>query len=89
MVEVFKTNVQQYVQAKLLLDQIHRSFDGYCASFDLEDCDKVLRVRCDSPDIRSACLIRLLEDFGFAAEIMDDITPGRRRNTLKLVNYHS
>jgi hypothetical protein len=88
MVEVFKTNVQQYVQAKLLIDQIHRLFDGYRASFDLEDCDKVLRVRCESPDIRSACVIRLLQDFGFAAEIMDDITPRRKRTTLRLVKYH-
>lgn len=87
MVEVFKTNVQQHVQARLLIDQIHRAFAGYCACFDLEDCDKVLTVRCDSPDIRSSSLIRLLQDFGFAAEIMDDISPRRKRNSLRLVKY--
>jgi hypothetical protein len=87
MVEVFKTNVQQHVQAKFLIDQIHRSFVGYYACFDLEDCDKVLTVRCDSPDIRSSSLIRLLQDFGFIAEIMDDINPRRKRNSLKAVKY--
>ena len=44
MVEVFKTNVHDVDQVNLLLNQIHNTFKGYKANFDLEDCDKILRI---------------------------------------------
>ena len=44
MIEVFKTNVDDRVQANLLVDQIHQTYSDYKANFDLEDCDKILRV---------------------------------------------
>ena len=48
MVEVFKTNVKDPHHAAMLIDCIHKSFDGYNANFDLEDCDKILRVKSAS-----------------------------------------
>ena len=44
MVEVFKTNVKQKRQAKNLLNALSRQFPLYRINFDLEDCDKILRV---------------------------------------------
>jgi len=44
MVEAFKINVSDADKANLLLDQIHNTFKGYKANFDLEDCDKILRI---------------------------------------------
>ncbi|GEO03463.1 hypothetical protein AAE02nite_11270 [Adhaeribacter aerolatus] len=72
MVEVFKTNVHHPGQAHMLLNQIHRLFKNYKANFDLDDCDKILRVKCDSGYIQPAALINLLQDFGFKAEVLPD-----------------
>ena len=46
MVEVFRTNVKQRDHANILISQIHKAFPDYKANFDLEDCDKILRVDC-------------------------------------------
>jgi hypothetical protein len=74
MVEIFKTNVRKRGQANLLIEQIERAFPGYSASFDLEDCDQVLRIHAHQ-QIRAARLIALLNQFGFQAEILQDELP--------------
>jgi hypothetical protein len=75
MVEVFKTNVQKPDQASMLLHLIHQNFSHYHANFDLEDCDKILRVAYDKGEIKSSYLMELLKDVGFSAEILPDESP--------------
>ena len=72
MVEVFKTNVLDQGQASMLVDQIHKSFRDYKANFDLEDCDNILRVITATGFIRASCLINLLNQFGFEAEVLPE-----------------
>ncbi len=72
MVEVFKTNVEDWEEAQRLLAQIHRNFLHYRANFDLEDCDKILRVKSTTDYIQAAALIRLLRESGFDAEVLPD-----------------
>ena len=72
MIEVFKTNVKEDSQANLLIDQIHNTFKGHEANFDLDDCDKILRVKYPAGFIEPALLIQLLNDFGFYAEVLSD-----------------
>ncbi|MCE7064799.1 hypothetical protein [Dyadobacter sp. CY326] len=72
MIEIFKTNVKKRGQANLLIEQIERAFPGYSASFDLEDCDHVLRIHCHQEEIKSERLIETLKNFGFQAEILAD-----------------
>lgn len=43
-VEIFKTNVTSKEAAEKVLDYLSASFPSYKINFDLEDCDKVLRV---------------------------------------------
>src|SRR6185436_12317587 len=43
-VEVFKTNVADPERAKWLVDQIERNFTNCKVNFDLDDCDRILRV---------------------------------------------
>jgi hypothetical protein len=81
MVEVFKTNVENCEQAKDLLDVIHNTFINYRANFDLEDCDKVLRIECKGSYIESDCILHLLKQYGYKAEILQDIVPARLRNS--------
>lgn len=72
MVEVFKTNVHEPHHAEMLIAQIHRIFRDYTANFDLEDCDKILRVKSRSGFVQPESLIELMKDFGFTAEILSD-----------------
>ncbi len=72
MIEVFKTDVKDRSQAVLLLAQIHQTFAHYTAQFDLDDCDRILRVHCSFGSVQSLRLIELLNDFGFQAEVLSD-----------------
>jgi hypothetical protein len=72
MIEVFKTNVYKDEDAKMLLDQIHSGFSHYKANFDLDDCDKILRVESVAGYVDSSFVIKLLDSFGFYAEILPD-----------------
>jgi hypothetical protein len=71
-VEVFKTDVADQYHAQMLVDRIHESFINYKANFDLEDCDKILRVKCAGEFVEPTCLIKLLNELGFNAEILPD-----------------
>ena len=73
-VEVFKTNVLRPDDAKTLVDEIHASFRCCMANFDLEDCDRILRIASQVP-IEIPALIGLLNDRGFEAEVLSDDIP--------------
>ena len=47
MVEVFKTNVQEQDQAGRLLVLLTQQFPLSRINFDLDDCDKILRVEAE------------------------------------------
>jgi hypothetical protein len=72
MVEVFKTNVSDPNQAIMILEKIHKNFAGYQANFDLEDTDRILRVKSANGVVQSSRLIDLLCDYGFNAEVLPD-----------------
>lgn len=72
MIEVFKTNVQDQGIAHMLVDEIHNYFIDHIANFDLEDCDKILRVKCTTGCIECSGLIDLLRRFGYHAEVLPD-----------------
>lgn len=79
MIEVFKTNVEDSCHADVLIEQIHKTFNNLNANFDLDDCDKILRVECKMSGIEPSLLINLLNEFGYEAEILpDEIAPVKR-----------
>jgi hypothetical protein len=73
MIEVFKTNVENREQAGRLIDQIQNVFADYQVNFDLEDCDRILRVKNPSGSVLIAGMIGLLKDQGFNAEPLPDL----------------
>jgi hypothetical protein len=75
MIEVFKTNVRNKEDATMLIDRIHTRFTGCQANFDLEDCDKILRVSGSVTQVQPALLIGMLSHSGFHAEILPDEKP--------------
>ncbi|KIC95745.1 hypothetical protein OI18_05585 [Flavihumibacter solisilvae] len=72
MIEVFKTDVRDAENAKLLVDRIHRQFDSYRCNFDLADCDNILRVLCTRDTVEAAEIIEFLRSHGFTAEVLPD-----------------
>jgi len=66
MVDVFKTNVEEITESELLLKVLTICFPGTEINFDLEDCDKVLRIQHQG--IPAAEIIHLLSSYGFHCE---------------------
>lgn len=73
MVEVFKTNVNSRKHAAMFLAQMHKTHADYKANFDLEDCDRILRVECCSGTVNPTLVISLLKRYGFAGEVLADV----------------
>jgi hypothetical protein len=64
MVEVFKTNVDQMSQACRLLSVLYQHFPESRINFDLEDCDRVLRV--EGKNIPAEKVLTLVRENGFS-----------------------
>lgn len=77
MIEVFKTNVSNRDYANFLLRIIGHVFGQYDANFDLDDCDRILRIKCSSGVVNAEGVIQLLRDFHVHAEILDDEFAGQ------------
>lgn len=67
-IEVFKTNVRRRSQSRILAGSLQTHFSG-SVHFDLEDCDKVLRI--EAPEVDPALVIRLVKEQGFDCEVLD------------------
>ncbi|MBN8854113.1 MAG: hypothetical protein BGO55_06950 [Sphingobacteriales bacterium 50-39] len=78
MVEVFITDVKDQREAQALLERIHAAFTGYEANFDLEDCDRILRILSLTGYVETYRVIRLLRELGCHAEVLPDIIPDTR-----------
>jgi hypothetical protein len=70
MVEVFKTNITDPAKAvELKISLLHRFKDSKI-NFDLEDCDKILRV--ESEEMESEKVIEILSAQGVWCEVLQD-----------------
>jgi hypothetical protein len=63
MVEVFKTNVLREIDTNYIIAVIKRQFPGYKVNFDLEDCDKILRV--EGADLQCNNIIDYVNCLGY------------------------
>jgi hypothetical protein len=66
MVEVFKTDLAVESQSKDVVEMLRLHFPACIINFDLEDCDKVLRV--EGIEINNGKIISLLNEKGFHCE---------------------
>jgi len=75
MIEVFKTNIDSTFVAQQIVDEIKALSFKVEASFDLEDCDHILRVCGDfEPILLKDQIIALLLSKGYIAVPLDDDT---------------
>jgi len=69
MVEVFKTNVYEAEKSDLIFQKLHKHFPENKINFDLDDCDKILRV--EGNNILPGKIIEIVEQEGHFCEILD------------------
>lgn len=69
MIEVYKTNVQYRETADKIVSELLQAFPGSIINFDLDDCDKILRVE-NKTDIFSD-IAKILNVKGFVCEALE------------------
>ena len=69
MVEIFKTNVQHQKQAIMLLAALCRKFPLFKINFDLDDCDRILRV--EGENISHEQIIELITLSGCQCNVLE------------------
>ena len=61
MVEVFKTNIEDTPTAEHISGQLHRKFPDYRVTFDLDDCDHILRIESSTSPVEVDGVIRAVQ----------------------------
>lgn len=69
MVEVFKTNVPNTRQAKLIIQKLAEVFPEHKINFDLSDCDRILRIQGN--DILEGRIISIVTSLNYRCEILE------------------
>ncbi|HIY75299.1 MAG TPA: hypothetical protein H9825_03475 [Candidatus Sphingobacterium stercorigallinarum] len=69
MVGVFKTNIHQHKDAANLRDILHYLVQPIRITFDLEDCDKIMRIEAENFDVFE--VINTVNVCGFNCELLD------------------
>ncbi|MDX1642669.1 MAG: hypothetical protein R3220_13285 [Balneolaceae bacterium] len=68
-IEVYKTNVNKLSSASVILEEIRQTHPNSDPSFDLEDCDKVLRVE-DSSGVDNSVIQEIIRSHGFQIDTL-------------------
>ena len=69
MVEVFKTDVYEEERSLAIVQTLLQYFPDKKINFDLEDCDKILRI--EGENILSERIKELLNEAGHRCEVLD------------------
>lgn len=69
MIEVFKTNVETMNDADNLVQMLLYHFPGSRINFDLQDCDRILRV--EGNDFCSETIMQLMKNRGFHCSVLE------------------
>ena len=69
MVEIFKTNVNEVLQAEKIISLLNDHFPAFMINFDLHDCDKILRVKGESIPIDE--IVTLVSANGFHCSVLN------------------
>ncbi|OAQ40771.1 hypothetical protein A5893_07485 [Pedobacter psychrophilus] len=69
-VEVFKTNIVDSLIANSFVFELMLLFPSAQINFDLDDCDKILRIKTESICVKT--IQRLFSEKGKWCELLDD-----------------
>lgn len=71
-IEVFKTNIAEEETARQLALLLRSSYPGYKVDFDLEDCDRILRIESKEKAIDNQGINTICHNAGFQIEVLAD-----------------
>ena len=71
-VKVFKTNVQDAATAGRIIRLLQQSFSQCRINFDLDDCDRILRIESHQSAVEEAHVQRLIASCGHFCEPLLD-----------------
>jgi len=69
MVEVFKTNISDKKTATRIAEQLYELFQKCKINFDLDDCDKILRI--ESRQVNPKRVKKILQRKGYLCEVLE------------------
>ncbi|RYY61185.1 MAG: hypothetical protein EOO05_07290 [Chitinophagaceae bacterium] len=69
MIEVFQTNVEKEFQARIIIAFLLQQFPGSRINFDLDDCDRILRI--EGQRVCPVRVVDLMRDKGFQCAALD------------------
>lgn len=67
-VKVFKTDVQDHLVARHIILFLQQTFSHYRINFDLDDCDRILRIESQEGTIEDAEIGLLIARYGHHCE---------------------
>ncbi len=70
MIEVFKTNVQYQKDAVQIVATLTQQFNNAKINFDMEDCDKILRIE-GTNKTKNDYIMKYLRQLGYNCEILE------------------
>lgn len=56
----------------MLVTELEKQFPGYSVNFDLDDCDRVMRVVSEKGNVDATAVIDVVRASGYQAEVMSD-----------------
>ena len=72
MIEVFKTYVQDSVQARIVKQLLLKQNPLLEINFDLDDCDKILRIKNIEDTVDISSVFKVLNETGIYVEVLTD-----------------
>jgi len=69
MVEIFKTDVYDVMQAEQIVSLLNQHFPAFMINFDLHDCDKILRVKGESIPVNE--IVDIVSSNGYHCSVLD------------------
>jgi hypothetical protein len=70
-IEIFKTNVSNERDASIIANQLKKSAPGYNINFDIEDCDRIMRIESINQKVNIESIIELLNKNNFTCEVLN------------------
>lgn len=72
MIEIFKTNVTKKSASKRVKSKLLEVIPAAAIHFDLDDCDRILRVQNEKQNFDTRQVIDLVGAMGFDCEVLKD-----------------
>jgi hypothetical protein len=72
MIEIFRTNVTKKSVSKRVKSKLLEVIPTAAINFDLQDCDRILRVQNEEQNFDAQQVIELVGTMGFDCEVLKD-----------------